>query len=358
MAFRRIASPAFCNPASFLLRCDFCTAQSLPLTSGPVLPLYRALRSIGLDPQSVYKIREAAIDREDIHLWLNDGTIAFTQSVDGRITGAYFEGDGEVLVRPPDRMERASLGLFTKQGVLEEQFSSAYLRFNDDTAQELQPYLRPAEDAAAFVARNDAHVRRTGMLWTPCGWRSASPAGQPPWPRENPCHRPIGCYTREWPPIDWESSMFISTLAPRANHRRPNHDRPRANLLRLVDEFPDALGAQARLCRLPGSTAPPVRPGPGMCFRLTKYTIDVAIDPSLTLSADAELDGNRPARVGRASLMFELSRYLQLKSVEMDGKPLEFIQNEAIEGSEFRGAEMIWSRWYFRNRWSWERSCS
>ncbi len=37
--------------------------------------------------------------------------------------------------------------------------------------------------------------------------------------------------------------------------------------------------------------------------------------------------------------MFELSRYLQLKSVEMDGVPLEFIQNEAIEGSELVAAE-------------------
>ena len=59
------------------------------------------------------------------------------------ITGAYFEGDGEVLMRPPDRRERASLGLFIGQGVLEEHFSSAYFRFNDDTAKELQPYLRP-----------------------------------------------------------------------------------------------------------------------------------------------------------------------------------------------------------------------
>src|ERR1019366_5655715 len=116
--------------------------QSLPLTSGPVLPLFRALRSVGLDPQRVHGIREAVLDREDIHIWLNDGTIAFTRAVDGRITGAYFEGDGEVLVRPPDRMERASLGLFTGAGVLEEKFSSAYLRFNDDTARELQPYLR------------------------------------------------------------------------------------------------------------------------------------------------------------------------------------------------------------------------
>ncbi|HZD31476.1 MAG TPA: hypothetical protein VE779_07420, partial [Candidatus Angelobacter sp.] len=134
-------------------------AQGLPLTSGPVLPLYRALRDVGLDPQKVYKVREAAIDREDIHLWLNDGVIAFTQAVDGRITGAYFEGEGEVLVRPPDRRERASLGLFTGQGVLEEHFTSVYFRFNDDTASDLKPYLRPFDDAAAFVTRNNPTAR-------------------------------------------------------------------------------------------------------------------------------------------------------------------------------------------------------
>src|SRR5271157_5491318 len=166
MALQRIPFSRFA-PSAILFLFFFAltlNAQTLPLTSGPVLPLYRALRSVGLDPQRVYKIREAAIDREDVHLFLNDGTIAFTQSVGGRITGAYFEGDGEVLVRPPDRMERAALGLFTEQGVLEERISSVYLRFNDDTANELQQYLRPAEDAAGFVARNEALARRLATM--------------------------------------------------------------------------------------------------------------------------------------------------------------------------------------------------
>src|SRR5215469_6167345 len=134
-------------------------AAPSPLISGPVLPLYRALRNVGLDPQRVYKVREAEIDREDVHLWLTDGTIAFTEAVDGHITGAYFEGEGEVLVRPPDRMERASLGLFINAGVLEEKFTSGYLRFNDDTAKDLEPYLRPPEDAPGFIAANDSRAR-------------------------------------------------------------------------------------------------------------------------------------------------------------------------------------------------------
>src|SRR5215472_10107447 len=151
--------------AAFLLaRPAALSAQSLPLTAGPVLPLYRALSNTGLDPKSVYKIREAAIDREDVHLWFNDGTIAFTQTVDGKVTGAFFEGDGEVLIRPPDRMERASLGVFTGLGVLEEHFVSAYLRFDDDTAAELQQYLRPGEDATGFVVRNDPIARKLASM--------------------------------------------------------------------------------------------------------------------------------------------------------------------------------------------------
>src|ERR1035437_496759 len=115
-------------------------AQSIPLTSGPVLPLYRALRNVGLDPQRVFQIREAEIDREDIHIWLNDGTIAFTQSVDGKVTGALFEGEGEVLGRPPARVERASGGRFIGAALLEENLASPYLRSTDTPAKALEPY--------------------------------------------------------------------------------------------------------------------------------------------------------------------------------------------------------------------------
>ena len=76
--------------------------------------------------------------------------------------------DGAVLAwyptRPPDRMERASLGLFINAGVLEESFSSAYFRFNDDTAKQLQSSLRPPEDAADFVTRNDATARLLAQI--------------------------------------------------------------------------------------------------------------------------------------------------------------------------------------------------
>ena len=142
------------------------TGDSSPITlhppvsteehNGPTARLYRALRSVGLDQNKVFHVREATLERGQLHLYFTDGTIAFTQDVQGRVTGAYFEGEGEVLMRPPDLTERASLGLFSGLGVLDEHFNAAYLRFNHDLEAELKPYLRESEDQENFVPSHDA----------------------------------------------------------------------------------------------------------------------------------------------------------------------------------------------------------
>ena len=112
---------------------------------GPAESLYLQLHSVGLDASKVYKIRDSYLDRKAIHISMDDGTIAFTENVDGHVTGAFFQGDGEVLLSPPNTTERASLALFTGGAILEEKFSTAYFRFNDDVSAELKPYLREAE---------------------------------------------------------------------------------------------------------------------------------------------------------------------------------------------------------------------
>src|SRR5271167_910350 len=117
--------------------------------------LYSRLRSLGLDPQRVYQVREASIDRPGLHLDFDDGTLAFTEDICGRITGAFFEGEGEIRLRPPNRAERGSMQLFTGMAILEEQFTSGYLRFNDDTAADLLPTLKPAPEPAEFTKKWD-----------------------------------------------------------------------------------------------------------------------------------------------------------------------------------------------------------
>src|ERR1700726_2762534 len=119
-----------------------------PQTTGG---LYARIRSVGLDPQRGYHVRDASIDRPNLHLDLDDGTLAFTEDICGRITGAFFEGDGEIRLRPPNRVERGSLALFTGGAILEEQFTSGYLRFNDDTAAVLHRYSTPVPESAEFI---------------------------------------------------------------------------------------------------------------------------------------------------------------------------------------------------------------
>src|ERR1700690_2187211 len=124
-----------------------------PLHLNSAEGLYLKLRSVGLDQSRVYRVRDVSINRAAFHITLNDGTIAFTEDVAGRVTGAFFEGDGEILLSPPNQYERASMALFTGAAILEERFATAYFRFNDDTFTELLPSLVPAGRAEAFVSQ-------------------------------------------------------------------------------------------------------------------------------------------------------------------------------------------------------------
>jgi hypothetical protein len=316
-------------------------SQAGAQSSEPVLPLYRALRTIGLDPLRVYKVREAALDRDDIHLWLNDGTIAFTQGVEGRITGAYFEGDGEVLVRPPNRMERASLGLFTGRGVLEEHFSSVYLRFNDDTAEELQPYLRPADDPSGFLARTDANARRLAamdaMRLLISFTSAAAPAkpGEPARATQRFLHARVAAERLGTFDVYFDGGAPEQIVVGQVTSTR---DEPYYDLWMSFPARSERKETSPN-SRFHGPTGPAWTRD---AYHPEHYTISAVVESSLALSAEAKLDGT-VRQGGPRILMFELSRDLQLKSVETDGQDLEFIQNEAIEGSQLsrRGNDLV-----------------
>jgi len=87
--------------------------------------LYAKLQSVGLDKSRVYNIREVTLERAAFHITFDDGIIAFTEDVAGHVTGAFFEGEGEVLLIPNDQAERASMMLFTGAAILEEKFVTA-----------------------------------------------------------------------------------------------------------------------------------------------------------------------------------------------------------------------------------------
>lgn len=291
---------------------------------GPVESLYLKLRSVGLDPARVYKVREASLQRAALHISLDDGTIAFTEDAGGHITGAFFKGDGEVLLFPPNTTERASLALFTGAAILEEKFSTAYFRFNDDIFGELQSALRPADDAASFAAE-----------WNITAHNLA----------QEDALRLLYSFSRDLPPADKSA---------------PNDHLLRAylqgNKLGTFDVRYDSLGAEQIAAGQHKTVAgedfynvwvsfPAItRPGAVITDRdadadptpevgISQFKIQAGIKPPDSLEAHAEVSITAHKDGGRM-LLFELSRLLQVKNVTAGGHPVEFIHNPSIEGSQ------------------------
>src|SRR5579859_7484288 len=79
---------AICCAAFFAVR----AGAEVP-SQRPAEALYLQLGQVGLDATRVYQVRGAALERSTVHITLEDGTIAFTQDVMGRVTGAFFEGE-------------------------------------------------------------------------------------------------------------------------------------------------------------------------------------------------------------------------------------------------------------------------
>ena len=76
--------------------------------------------------------------------------------------------------------------------------------------------------------------------------------------------------------------------------------------------------------------------------RITDYRINSEIKPPTELESQATLNV-AVARGGERVVAFELSRYLKVSSVIANGKPVEFLQNEALEGTALarRGDDLV-----------------
>jgi hypothetical protein len=309
----------------FVLAGTRAASQAAAPASGAVA-LYRDLLNPTLDPREIYQVREVSIMREDLHISISDGTMGLVRALDGHITGAVFEGVGEVLLVPPNRAERTSLALFTRSAVLEQSFQSAYFRFSDDElARELRSGFRgPAEDAQDFVTRWEEPVRvlsRGDALPVLQGLTSAPEA------RSRFLHLRLGGTTAGIIDIffDTNASEQISVAQASVINNVPFYDTWTSFPMRSVRE---AAGDED--------------PATHASFEMADYVLHIKVQPPTDLSAEAEFR-LIPRTSGQRTIVLELSRYLKLAEVAMNGKPVEFIQNEAISGSDLarRGDDLI-----------------
>lgn len=311
--------------------------------------LYLELSQVTLDPARVYRVREASLDRAAVHITLEDGTIAFTQDVMGRVTGAFFEGDGEVLLSPPNEVERKSMSLFTGMAILEERFATAYFRFNDDVVAELRPGLRPPDNAQEFTtqwgdtARNLAQQDALRLLITfsrllPTrngdlggdGTQAAQIGGS----TDRMLHARVqgtklGVFDVYFDSLAGESIQ--AGQARKAENGNTYYDvwtlfapTAGASVTGLVTSVGPA-GEQAQAVNSDRTRDDPVA--------IRHFAITCNVTPPKRIHAEARLQIELRHDGGR-TLLFELSRFLQVESVEMDGQPVEFLHNPSVEGTQ------------------------
>jgi hypothetical protein len=313
------------------------------LHSGPAEALYLQLRSVGLDKSRVYRVRAASLDRAALHITLNDGTLAFTEDVAGRVTGAFFEGDGEVLLMPPNQVERASMSLFTGAAILEEKFLTAYFRFNDDTFRDLQPLLRPAEHSDEFVQQWNPTVRSLAEgdaleLLIDFSRFLPGPGGGPPASTEPPANAGRLLHARVENPKLGVFDLYFDSGAPEQVWAGQLKTVASENYYDVWTSFSPRkapAGSQAGNGILEQGSA-------GGIIDVSSYKIRTEIKPPTDIYADATLQLH-VLQGGHRALLFELSQSLQIQKVEADGHPVEFIHNPAVEGSRLarRGNDLV-----------------
>jgi hypothetical protein len=320
----------------------------------PAEALYLQLGQVGLDPARVYKVRGASIERSAIHISLEDGTIGFTQDVMGRITGAFFEGDGEVLITPQSAVERRSLGLFTGMAILEEHFATAYFRFNDDLAGELHPDLRAPEDPQEFVkhwgdaAKNLAQTDAMRLLVT---FSRLLPEAGGADSSQNPNLQNLSLMGRnedrffrarlQGTKLGVFDLLFDTLAAEEVEAGQAKTTENGAMYYDVWTSFsPVPPGAKYGNV---GSTSAPGNPGPREDWiAARRYTIKTEVQPPKRIHADARVQ-LEVKEGGTRALLFELARSLDVESVKLDGNPVEFIHNPAVEGTQLsrRGNDIL-----------------
>ena len=101
-------------------------------------PTYQALRRVGLKGEGI-TVKDLQLKRDAGTFLFRSGTFCFAAPVNGKVTGAVFNGEGRFNLEPPIELEKKTLKILTKSNEpLSEEFSQLALRFTDDTYQEVK----------------------------------------------------------------------------------------------------------------------------------------------------------------------------------------------------------------------------
>lgn len=276
------------------------------------------LREIEIDPQASYRVRDLRLRKDDLSIYINDGFLAFSKPVHGRRVFAVYHasetGDhAEVLVRPPDQGERASLASYTKSPILNEQVKEAVLISTDGSAEELlasaleSPSTKPYPDMGLLLgSRLNSVIRNIGSSFqvrmvhdiledsTATGFLYAALSGTV-----------LGNFDILFDPTNREQVVLGQVTSS-----------PQGAGFNIWASF------QTRASRRKQSAAPALD-------RLENYRIESVIDPGFTMTCKTAADFT-PAQTVKGALTFEIAPAMEIQSVTVDGEAVEVFRREAI----------------------------
>ena len=122
-------------------------------------PVYQQLRNINLGSEAV-TVRDFDLKRDAATFHLHSGTVCFVAPVNGKVTGAVFVGDGNMVLDPPIPIEKSSLKLLTKSDEFDEQYEHIVLRFTDSTYEEIKKAGTPGGSCDAGLLHDSQNVMR------------------------------------------------------------------------------------------------------------------------------------------------------------------------------------------------------
>jgi hypothetical protein len=271
--------------------------------------IYDQLNALRVDSLSTYEIDPAnriELRRGDVELSFEQGKLAFLQAFEGRVTGAVFSGRGHVLAAPRDIVEKQQMAHFLGAPLLDEDFTSACLRFTDDSGAALLRQLRGAELSphadSALAARWDTLLATIN-------------------PRQS-LRVLLDSLTQNPQPyffgaIDGVTSGPFDVILDPLRRESLLLGQPKTNAGRT---FYDVWASY----RMPG-TAPL-----SVSFHALRYTIDTSILPDNSLEAKTEVRFRAEAG-GERMLPLQLSHMLNVQEVSDErGESLTFFQNEGM----------------------------
>jgi len=279
-------------------------AQAPPVSQQPAHALFDSLNALRVNSDEVYSVRDFDVRHDALHLTFIQGELAFFQPFQGKITGAVFSGRGRILAVPHDPTEKASVARFLGTPLVDEDFRSVYMRFDDDTASEIlarlhQANILPAKDSdisdewdktvESLSAWHSLRILTDLLSDHPLPYFYAGVLGAKSGPFDAL--------------VDERRSESVVLGQPKTIDGKMIYD--------FWTSFPLARVSET-----------------GVPFVAERYALDTTVQPDLELDGTATLTLHA-ARAGERIVPLQLSKLLRVESVsDESGNALEFFQND------------------------------